>query len=94
MRSKSFKQELVTYYLTNLLAKFPKLAFMMSNFKSPLNTIRLFFNLREAMKEKIENKPIITFPAAAIPDNPFLFSLQRWNVIYNRLAHAKCGQIQ
>jgi len=52
-REKSFKNEIAVYYWTNLLAKFPKLSFLMANFKNPFNTIKLFFNIREAIKEKI-----------------------------------------
>lgn len=83
VREKTFKSELVTFYLTNLLAKFPKLSFLMSNFKNPLNTVKLFFNIREAMKEKIDPQPIICFKQEELPDNPFLLSLQRWNAIIN-----------
>lgn len=85
MRAKAFREELVTFYLTNLLAKFPKLSFLMSNFKNPINTLKLFFGIREAIKEKVEPRAVIHFRQEEVPDNPFLFSVQRWNRIGNYL---------
>ncbi len=76
---------LANFYLTTLLAKFPKLSFLMSNFRSPYNTIRLFFNLREAFKIKVENQPIIHFGHPDFSSNPFHFSKQRWNIIHNKI---------
>lgn len=93
LRGRDFQQQLTNYYLTNLLAKFPKLAFLITNFRSPINTLRLFFNLREAMKQKIQTPVLITFPAEPLPQNPFLFSLQRWNYIISCL-HSPLGKNQ
>lgn len=80
-RMKSFTDNLTNFYFTTLLAKFPKLSFLMSNFRSPLNTLRLFFNVREALRIKVDNEPIIHFRHPSFSANPFHFSMQRWNLI-------------
>ena len=46
MRAHAFTSELSNHYLTNLLAKFPKLSFLMSSFKNPISALKLFFKLR------------------------------------------------
>lgn len=56
---KTLTTELRAFYITNLIAKFPKLSFLLQNLRNPISLIRMFFGMREALKDQQPTMPVI-----------------------------------